>query len=178
MRDINFLNNTEFCRKNSSFDKSYEKFKTIAKVLIGVIAIGYGLLYALEWVATIRIKMITVEMKQYSKVIELNENINKYNTRMNDISKIIEKANSKGVMNSDILKAIGEVMPDKVVLLNYTTGENSKKSIEGKASDTGSISHFIYGLKNSEFFHDVQLKTVNENKNGKTSEYTFLIELK
>ena len=178
MRDINFLNNNEFFKQNNKSHKGYEKYKTVTIGLIVVLALLYAILYTVDYVANVKVKMINSEIKQYSKVVEINENIDKYNTRMNDISKILEKADSKGVMNSDLLKTIGEVMPDKIVLLNYTAGEDSKISIEGRAPDTDSIAHFTYGLKKNQFFQDVQLKTVNESKNGKTSEYTFLIELK
>lgn len=178
MRDINFLNNNEFFKKNSKASKGYENYKTITIGVIVVIILSYGILYGLDYAAKVRIKMINGEIKQYSKVIDINENIDKYSTRMNDISKILEKADSKGVINSDLLKIIGEAMPDKIVLLNYTTGENSKISIEGRAPDTDSIAHFTYALKENKFFQDVQLKTINESKNGKTTEYTFLMELK
>ncbi|MFX0548760.1 PilN domain-containing protein [Hathewaya histolytica] len=177
MRDINFLKNNSILKQNNSSERTAKLLGTSLKVVVVLVILGYAAVFAINYVLGLRTDMVKTDMAQYSEVIELNEKIKTYTRRMSDISSIVEKSEKNIVMNSDRLKSIGEIMPDNVSLLNYTTGEGSKISIEGRASDKAGIAYFMYNLKNSKFFKDAELKAIN-NTNNKNAEYTFLVELK
>lgn len=177
MKDINLLDTHVKTSRNSNH-------KNLWIIIVCILMLLLGSAYAFLEYSLYQMNQEKAEIdsmiQQKSVVEETKEDIRVKTQKIEAMSSVIDTASRNAVINTKMFQVLAANMPDTIFLSDYSFNDDGQINLMGKSSDNDSMAFFIYKLKGTNLFEDVNIKSIQNNKNEETNQenYNFVIDTK
>ena len=184
------LNNIESKKKKGFIDDNFINYFKLAGVAFGIILITYVI--ACKMVINLN-KEIEIKNSKLDNILIEAKKVNDLNDKVNDAKSELAIYNSLKNSNlklNELVSDIGKCLEEGIdinLIKAYYEGENEDKSnendcntiqLEGKTNDVTAIGSFVHKLNLSNYFKNIEHKTINEEKDSTNYSFVILLELK
>lgn len=152
----------------------FKRKGAIAQLVLGASAVGGAVLVCFLFNAAMDRKLAT----EQGTINGLNEQINKLKTIIAEVENFKKKRreleakiqtirdlNDKRTGPVRLMEEFSAILPRKAWITSYKEADK-KLSLEGKAMDGATVSDFVQNMRDSKFFHSVQLLQVDQAEEG------------
>ncbi|NLO47221.1 MAG: hypothetical protein GX111_02700 [Clostridiales bacterium] len=164
MKDINLLLGILSARKQFDFKRNAGiagLIIVIVAVLLGGAYFGLGYLANQNDNKTAQMKS---EMANYQEVLDVKTAISTKTGQLESINELISAVNSTTLVKSAFFNVISASLNGSVFLTGIALNEDGSVSIAGKAAARPDITYFVYTLKTTDYFTEVAVSSVNEER--------------
>lgn len=179
MKDINFLGQNGF---NSAEVGKKSTISLLIVVLLALVAVG-GKVTLMRLNVSVQNEISEKEafIKDNNIIYELEGNIEDYNVQLNKTKDLISRLAKANTKNSEVFETLGQGMPDKIYIGNYSFTDDRKVVVLGFSPTKEEVAQYTWGLKQLNVFKNVLLdsivKEVEGDNSGERFKYQFTVEL-